>query len=347
MTLYGNLTRKQTANHLAHADQVAEGRQPYIDYDYHYGRLTDIRYPFYPANDVHYEYGGDADKGLNQAGRIKQVSHQAGLEYREYGRLGELVREKKTITAATPGGGESHAPTYETLYDFDTFGRLMRIVLPDGETLLHDYDSGGSVTAIRGRFAGADYQYLNALYYDKFGQRNYMELGNGIKSRYTYDPANRRLCLLQSGKALNNAEAQCETFAKVNENGEVNAELKALVEQHRQSAPFGQFQNLHYAYDKVGDVHDVLMPREAGRRERPAMRRLEIGPKSKVQNRKSKIEVRWSWVDQRSTKIEDRTTTHEQRAVRCAVLQVKRSSGRTIAAASSSWRTRPTPGTAA
>ena len=62
----------------------------------------------------------------------------------------------KTLTAAAPGNG-GPVPTYETQYDFDTFGRLMSIVLPDGETLWHTYDSGGQITRIEGRYDGKDH----------------------------------------------------------------------------------------------------------------------------------------------------------------------------------------------
>lgn len=249
----GNLTRRQTANLAANLAEDGQSAPQYINYDYYFGRLTDIHYPNFAANDVHYEYGEDADKGLNQAGRIKFVTHQSGSELREYGRLGEITREIKTITAAAPGGGSSPVPTYETLYDFDTFGRLMRIVLPDGETLLHEYDTGGNVTRIEGRFNGQQYNYLEELYYDEFGQREFMALGNGIKTHYQYDPATRRLCRLQTGKTVQSVDG-CESFVKDNTNGEVNAQLASLVDGKRSSANTGQFQNLHYAYDDVGNI---------------------------------------------------------------------------------------------
>ena len=204
--LAGNLIEKITANR-----EDKEG----IKYVYDHTRLIDIKYPSFPDNDVHYVYGTSSDKEKNQAGRIKQVKHQSGTELREYGSLGETVREQFTVSAIRNG----QVPTYITHYDFDTFGRLMKLTYPSGEQLIHEYDDGGNLSKITGKFQDADYEYLTSLTYDKFEQRVYMELGNGIKTRYTYRDDNRRLEYLNSS-------------------GDVA----------------GTFQNNKYTYDKVGNI---------------------------------------------------------------------------------------------
>ncbi|OYY42906.1 MAG: hypothetical protein B7Y56_13105 [Gallionellales bacterium 35-53-114] len=97
-------------------------------------------------SDVIYTYGTDADRALNQAGRVKFVKHQSGTEVREYGSLGEVVKETIILTAAVPSnstGGGSTPPGYTTQYDFDSFGRLHKLMMPDGEIITNHYDSGG------------------------------------------------------------------------------------------------------------------------------------------------------------------------------------------------------------
>jgi YD repeat-containing protein len=221
-----NLIKKVTANLSALSKA--------IEYDYDHNRLIAIRYPLNPANNVAYTYGGATlarDTNGNRAGRITQVvSHttttsQGNLqdtEERRYGRLGEVVYEKKTVvTFSDP----LHPSVFETKYQYDTFGRLLQLTYPDGEVLTNVYDSGGnlqSASGVKGTTTSGGvyrYRYLKNLSYDKFEQRVQMEQGNGITTTYAYDAQTRRLHNLTAGRA----------------NGT-------------------QFQNLGYAYDKVGNI---------------------------------------------------------------------------------------------
>ena len=140
----------------------------------------------------------------------------------------KLVREQFTVSAVRNG----QVPTYTTRYEFDTFGRLMNLQYPSGEVLTHEYDRGGNLSKIIGKFQGADYEYLKTLTYDKFEQRVFMVLGNGIKTRYTYRDDNRRLEYLNS-------------------TGDVA----------------GVFQNNKYTYDDVGNItlleNKVQIPRNS------------------------------------------------------------------------------------
>jgi YD repeat-containing protein len=72
----------------------------FIEYNYDHSRLLSIRHPLYPDTDVTYTYGTASDSTLNQAGRVKLVKHQSGSETREYGRLGEVVKETLVLSAA-------------------------------------------------------------------------------------------------------------------------------------------------------------------------------------------------------------------------------------------------------
>jgi len=174
-----------------------------IAYDYDYSRLIAITHPLYPDENVTYTYGSDSDRALNQAGRVKTVKHQSGTETREYGSLGEVVKETLVLTAAANGG--STTPSYTTQYDFDSFGRLHKLMLPDGEIITNRYDSGGNLNEIDGTLNGRPYQYLQRLDYDRFESRVFLKVGNGVETKYTYDKDNRRLGNLWSGSPGKNA----------------------------------------------------------------------------------------------------------------------------------------------
>jgi RHS repeat-associated protein len=208
-----NVTKKITANLQAQAKSIA--------YSYDFNRLAAITYPNFPGNNVAYTYGASG-AAFNTAGRITKITSQMGVEERQYGRLGETVYEKKTVTTFT---NALHPEIYETRFLFETFGRLLRINLPDGEIVTNTYDSGGNLTHAEGVKAMASsgenhrYVYLQSLLYDKFEQRSVVTQGNGVKTAYTYDASTRRLSNLNAVRQGNNI-----------------------------------FQNLNYSYDKVGNI---------------------------------------------------------------------------------------------
>jgi RHS repeat-associated protein len=201
-----------------------------ISYGYDVDRLVSISYPMFPANNVTYAYGqpGASD---NRAGRVTHVTHEAGSEDRFYGKLGETTKEVRTVIGDTG----SSPKTYTTSYVYDTFGRQQSMVYPDGETLTYRYDSGGMVRAASGVKGANDYAYVNRLEYDKFGEKAFVEDGNGVKTNYTFDPTMRRLSNQVAGPTLA-------------PNGTAG----------------GPFQNVSYTYDKVGNVtalaNDVAVP---------------------------------------------------------------------------------------
>ena len=231
----GNLSQKITAN----LDKLGMA----INYGYDFNRLSTIVYPQNPGNNVSYVYGaaGDKGNGLHQVGLLKHITHGGGTDEREYGQLGEVVSETRTPNTQQP------LTPYTTKYEFDTFGRLLNLTFPDGEKLVHTYDSGGNITHIEGFKQGSNMVYLDQLHYDRFEQRSYIKYGNGVESRYAYDANTRRLCRLDSGASVNAANS-CTTLPDQPGTGLQQA-LTGIG-----AAPATQFQSLHYAYDKVGNI---------------------------------------------------------------------------------------------
>ncbi len=182
----GNLTQK------------TDSRKVTIQYFYDYDQLRRIEYPNGPA--VTYDYGppGAPENG---AGRIVRVGDDAGTETRGYGKLGELVRTRRTIPALRPGDVEK---VFETKFAFDSYGRMQWITYPDGETVSYGYDAGGLVRSAVGKrpatkfYPAATETYLASLAYDEHAQRRYLTLGNGGFTRYDYYPESLRLRALHT-----------------------------------------------------------------------------------------------------------------------------------------------------
>ncbi len=216
------------SNPVARITPNLRAQRKQITYDYDFNRLKSITYPDFPGNNVSYTYGGPG-ASHNRAERITAVSDGSGKEELFYGKLGEITTEIKTIASDTQGASTNSPEVYTTRHTYDTFGRLQNLTYPDGEVLTYRYDSGGQVRQATGEKGGYTYDYVKRLEYDKFEQRAFVEAGNNIRTRYTYQPDNLRLQSLQAGKGAGNL-----------------------------------FQNLTYKYDNVGNVlslsNDVPVP---------------------------------------------------------------------------------------
>lgn len=118
------------------ARETASGQR--ITCLYEFNRLSKIRYPLFPANNVTYTYGAASLLGQagNRVGRITRITDAAGTEDRLYRPLGEIVEESRTIPL--PGG---QPKTYVTRYQYDTWNRLQGLTYLDAEILT--YGSSG------------------------------------------------------------------------------------------------------------------------------------------------------------------------------------------------------------
>ena len=193
--LSGNLAARQTANLRA--------RGQLIRYVYRFNRLERIDYP--DSADVTYVYGAPGAPA-GQAGRIARVTDESGTEDRFYGSLGEVVRTVRTPVAPCPTFLPCLPlpPAYTTTFEYDSFARLLTQTQPDGEKLTYSYDAGGSLARVEGFTQstlggeGVAVPYVTRIGYDELGQRVRLALGNGVVTRYRYEPLLRRLAAVDT-----------------------------------------------------------------------------------------------------------------------------------------------------
>ena len=164
-------------------DEVMRQSGSRIDYSYDgFNRVIKIEYP--EGGDVEYEYGAYGAAN-NAAGKVVSVRDEAGVTRYEYGKLGEVTKETRTL--------KRHIPAYESEktavmeYVSDYLGRMQRINYPDREVVTYGYDAGGQVCSIKGKRGTQDYTYVADIRYDEYGQRVYIKYGNGVETNYTYD----------------------------------------------------------------------------------------------------------------------------------------------------------------
>ena len=192
----------------------AAGQSIRYSYDGH-NRLTRIDYP--ETTDTTFEYGTSSQTNENQAGRLVRRSDSSGtIEYR-YGKLGEVLFTRRSLNRLSPG---ALAKSAETGFVYDYLGRLESITYPDGEVVSYSYNAGGQVNHVEGLGKGSTTVYIEEIGYDEYGQRVYMEYGNGVVSDYSYNPYRRWL----------------DTIVTTNPGG------------------YREYQNIEYSFDPVGNI---------------------------------------------------------------------------------------------
>jgi len=114
--------------------------------------------------------------------------------------------------------------TFSFTTEVDALNRPGRSTLPDGSVFRPTYDHGNYLNQleVQVRGLGAFEPYLVNQDYDAKGQRQFAEFGNGLTTRYSYDPETFRLVNLLT-KTIGNADTQA-------------------------------LQNLSYTFDPVGNI---------------------------------------------------------------------------------------------
>ena len=179
----------ECSNLVRESSSVLRENNKQIVYGYDgLNRLVKIDYP--DTEDTLYTYGG-ADASNGAAGKILSVTDASGtLEY-EYGKLGEVTKETRTLTTHLNGSSPTETAVME--YRSDYLGRMQWIAYPDGEKVTYGYDRGGQVVSVTGENYGHTFVYVTNILYDEYGQRTRIDCGNGTSTEYNYDPARRWL----------------------------------------------------------------------------------------------------------------------------------------------------------
>ena len=205
----------ECSNLVRESSSVLRENNKQIVYEYDgLNRLVKIDYP--DTEDTVYTYGG-ANDTHGAANRILSVTDASGTIEYEYGKLGEVTKETRTLSTHLNGSNPTETAVME--YRSDYLGRMQWIVYPDGEKITYGYDNGGQVVNVRGEHYGHEFNYVTNILYDEYGQRTRIDYGNGTFTEYNYDPARRWL----------------DTIKTENKWGQ-------------------SYQNISYSFDAVGNV---------------------------------------------------------------------------------------------
>jgi len=191
----GNITKKVTAN-LMQQESTGE-----IEYDYDYHRLTHITYPNNPENNVEYTYGDDTNANINGIGRLIQQEDATGIQWFEYGNLGELTLNGRAIAVA---GKMSY--WFVTEWEYDSWNRIRKITYPDTEEVTYNYDGAGQLESITNDIPGSfdPEDVVSEIIYNEYGERASITYGNNTITTYDYDTRRRLKTLTHIFGSSNN-----------------------------------------------------------------------------------------------------------------------------------------------
>ncbi|MBR0098256.1 MAG: RHS repeat-associated core domain-containing protein [Treponema sp.] len=80
---------------------------------------------------------------------------------------------------------------------------MQHIVYPDGEKIVYGYDDGGQVVSVTGTHFNEEFKYVSDIGYDEYGQRLYIDYGNGVRTDYNYNKERRWLDSIETKNKWN------------------------------------------------------------------------------------------------------------------------------------------------
>ena len=179
----------ECSNLVRENNSVLRENNKQIVYEYDgLNRLIRIDYP--DTKDTLYTYGGPNDSH-GAAGKILKSEDASGTIEYEYGKLGEVIKETRTLSTHLNSRRQKETAVME--YRSDYLGRMQWIIYPDDEKVSYGYDNGGQVVSVTGTHYGHEFNYVTNILYDQYGQRTRIDYGNGTFTEYNYDPARRWL----------------------------------------------------------------------------------------------------------------------------------------------------------
>lgn len=172
---------------------------------------------------------------IGRAHRVYDSAGVAVLDRADFrGRPVELSRRLVHDGVALPDWAGDPEPllepeTHQVLAAYDALGRPERLTLPDGTVLEPSYDVSGRLNRLRGRVRGVGEfrTFLTGARHDERGRRLESTLGNGLVTRYGYDPVSLRLTRVRTCRPEDPADGE------------------------------GGLQDLRYVHDPVGNVTEI------------------------------------------------------------------------------------------
>lgn len=158
-----------------------------------YGLKPDVTYTYDLPGDAVDQGDGSVATPTSTLGKLVRVRHAQGEDVFSYDSRGRTRWSVRRLL-----GPLSLQPvSYRTSQEFDPLGRITKLVYPDDDYVLFDYNERTSLKSIAG---GPNGFILQSRRYAPSGQEELSVFGNGVRTSYAYD-VRSRLVDLKSGAA--------------------------------------------------------------------------------------------------------------------------------------------------
>jgi YD repeat-containing protein len=105
--------------------------------------------------------------------------------------------------------------TFVSENEYDVWGRIQKMIYPDGETVNYQYNAAGNLRSMYSEKDSRQYEIIKQLGYNEDEQRVFKLLGNGTKTTYSYEPERKRLATMTAGKGNTKLFDNQYTYDKV------------------------------------------------------------------------------------------------------------------------------------
>jgi RHS repeat-associated protein len=160
--------------------------------EFSYHRTPDVAY-FYdqPAGSV--DHGdGTHSTARNTKGLLAYVVDASGEEHTSYDARG---RVEWTVKRIRETGLPSTLVSYTTRFEYDSLNRVTRLIYPDNDQVVYQYNARSLLQRIPGGPSGS---IISAITYLPSAHLNEIDYGNGVRTTYAYDPRLRLTKMLTS-----------------------------------------------------------------------------------------------------------------------------------------------------
>jgi len=151
-----------------------------ISYVYELDNLMNIKYPRIPSANITNIYG-NKNSSYGRRNRVALSYNSSVVDEYFYNQQGRVAKVRRTMIV--PNG---KILTYVTEFKYDTWGRLLEMIYPDGEILTYSFNDAGLANGVSGRKT-FDYKYIDKVEYDYLGRLTSVKFNNGITQKVTYD----------------------------------------------------------------------------------------------------------------------------------------------------------------
>ena len=150
-----------------------------ISYVYELDNLKEVKYPRISSANVTNIYG-NKNSSFGRRNRVALSYNSSIVDEYFYNQQGRVAKVRRTMVV--PNG---KILTYVTEFKYDTWGRLLEMIYPDGEILTYSFNDAGLVNGVKGSKT-YNYKYIDGVDYDYLGRLKEIKFDNGMSKMVQY-----------------------------------------------------------------------------------------------------------------------------------------------------------------